>query len=121
MTGVPRNIDVLGIREDDVVYSVAKLFFAYGLGNGMSFPMSAGATTVLFGGRPTPDAVYDILAELKPTILCAVPTLFAAMVQAAAQAGRSLKEIEGVSSRLAELIQALVRETKQQSGDATTQ
>ena len=74
---------VLGIREDDVVYSVAKLFFAYGLGNGMSFPMSAGATTVLFGGRPTPDAVYGIMADQKPTILCAVPTLFAAMVQAA--------------------------------------
>ncbi|MEJ6390817.1 benzoate-CoA ligase family protein [Gymnodinialimonas ulvae] len=77
---------VLGIREDDVVYSVAKLFFAYGLGNGMSFPMSVGATTVLFGGRPTPDAVYRIMAELEPTILCAVPTLFAAMVQAAPSA-----------------------------------
>jgi 4-hydroxybenzoate-CoA ligase len=73
---------VLGICEEDVVYSVAKLFFAYGLGNGMSFPMSVGATAVLFGGRPTPDAVYAIMADLKPTILCAVPTLFAAMVQA---------------------------------------
>ncbi|WP_224813559.1 benzoate-CoA ligase family protein [Hasllibacter sp. MH4015] len=74
---------VLGIREDDVVYSVAKMFFAYGLGNAVSFPMSAGATTVLFAGRPTPDAVYDIMARHRPTILCAVPTLFAAMVQAA--------------------------------------
>lgn len=74
---------VLGIREDDVLYSVAKLFFAYGLGNGMSFPMSVGATAVLLGGRPTPDAVYAIMAELEPTLLCAVPTLFAAMVQAA--------------------------------------
>jgi 4-hydroxybenzoate-CoA ligase len=74
---------VLGIREDDVVYSVAKMFFAYGLGNALSFPMSVGATTVLFGGRPTPDAVFDIMASHKPSILCAVPTLFAAMVQAA--------------------------------------
>ncbi len=74
---------VLGIVEDDVVYSVAKMFFAYGLGNAVSFPMSVGATTVLFGGRPTPDAVYGILASHKPSILCAVPTLFAAMVQAA--------------------------------------
>lgn len=74
---------VLGIREDDVVYSVAKMFFAYGLGNAVSFPMSVGATTVLFGGRPTPDAVYEILASHRPSILCAVPTLFAAMVQAA--------------------------------------
>ena len=77
---------VLGIREDDIVYSVAKMFFAYGLGNAMSFPMAAGATTVLFGGRPTPDAVFDILATHSPTILCAVPTLFAAMVQAAPEA-----------------------------------
>ncbi|MBY4894748.1 benzoate-CoA ligase family protein [Rhodobacteraceae bacterium N5(2021)] len=74
---------VLGIREDDVVYSVAKMFFAYGLGNAVSFPQSVGATTVLFGGRPTPAAVYDIMARLEPSILCAVPTLFAAMVQAA--------------------------------------
>ena len=74
---------VLGIREDDIVYSVAKMFFAYGLGNAVSFPMSVGATTVLFGGRPTPDVVYDIMAAHRPTILCAVPTLFAAMVQAA--------------------------------------
>ncbi|GAB5448457.1 benzoate-CoA ligase family protein [Gymnodinialimonas sp.] len=74
---------VLGIREDDVVYSVAKMFFAYGLGNAVSFPQSVGATTLLFGGRPTPGAVYGIMAQHRPSILCAVPTLFAAMVQAA--------------------------------------
>lgn len=71
---------VLGIREDDVIFSAAKLFFAYGLGNGMSFPMSVGATAVLFNGRPTPDGVTDILAAQKPTIFCGVPTLYAAMV-----------------------------------------
>lgn len=72
--------EVLGIREDDIVYSVAKMFFAYGLGNAVSFPMSVGATTILYGGRPTPDAVFGILADHGPTVLCAVPTLFAAMV-----------------------------------------
>ena len=71
---------VLDIREDDVVYSAAKFFFAYGLGNAMSFPMSVGATTVIFAGRPTPDAVFDIMATQKPTIFCGVPTLFAALV-----------------------------------------
>lgn len=71
---------VLGIREDDTVYSVAKIFFAYGLGNAMTFPMSVGATTVLFNGRPTPDVVVDILAQEKPTIFCGVPTLYAATV-----------------------------------------
>ena len=72
---------VLGIREDDTVFSVAKLFFAYGLGNAMTFPMSVGATAVLFQGRPTPDGVADILAAEKPTIFCGVPTLYAALVQ----------------------------------------
>jgi 4-hydroxybenzoate-CoA ligase len=74
--------DVLGIKPDDVVYSVAKFFFAYGLGNAMSFPMSVGATTVIFAGRPTPDAVFDIMKVEKPTIFCGVPTLFAAVVAA---------------------------------------
>ena len=69
---------VLGIREDDVIFSVAKIFFAYGLGNAMSFPMSVGATTILFDGRPTPDVVVDILATEHPTLFCGVPTLFAA-------------------------------------------
>ncbi|WP_420569279.1 benzoate-CoA ligase family protein [Thalassovita sp.] len=71
---------VLGIQPDDVVYSVAKLFFAYGLGNAMTFPMSVGATTVLFSGRPTPDAAAGIMEAYKPTVFCGVPTLYAAMV-----------------------------------------
>ncbi len=71
---------VLGIRGDDTVFSVAKMFFAYGLGNAMSFPMSVGATTVLLGGRPTPGGVLEIMAEEKPTLFCGVPTLFAALV-----------------------------------------
>lgn len=71
---------VLGIKEQDVVYSVAKMFFAYGLGNAISFPMSVGATTLLFNGRPTPDSVVDIIKTHSPTIFCGVPTLYAAMV-----------------------------------------
>ncbi len=71
---------VLGIKETDTVFSAAKLFFAYGLGNGLSFPMSVGATTILFNGRPTPDTVSDILASEQPTIYCGVPTLYAALL-----------------------------------------
>ena len=73
---------VLGIREDDVVFSAAKLFFAYGLGNGLTFPMSVGATTVLLNARPTPDAVFDLLVKHQPTIFYGVPTLYAAMLAA---------------------------------------
>lgn len=71
---------VLGIREDDTIFSAAKLFFAYGLGNGMSFPLSVGATALLFNARPTPDSVTTILQEYRPTMFCGVPTLYAALV-----------------------------------------
>jgi 4-hydroxybenzoate-CoA ligase len=73
---------VLGIREDDVCFSAAKLFFAYGLGNAMSFPMSVGATTVLLPERPTPDAVFRTLEQHAPTLFFGVPTLYAAMLAA---------------------------------------
>lgn len=72
------GLQVLSVREDDVVFSAAKIFFAYGLGNAMTFPMSVGATTLLFSGRPTPDVVVDIITKERPTIYCGVPTLFAA-------------------------------------------
>jgi len=71
---------VLKLTEDDVVFSVAKLFFAYGLGNSMTFPMAAGASTVLFPDRPTPDAVLDIMRRHRPTLFCGVPTLYAALL-----------------------------------------
>jgi benzoate-CoA ligase len=71
---------VLGIREDDVVFSAAKLFFAYGLGNALSFPLAVGATAVLMAERPTPAAVFTRLQEHRPTIFYGVPTLFGALL-----------------------------------------
>ncbi len=71
---------VLGIRESDVVYSAAKLFFAYGLGNGLTFPMSVGATAVLLPGRPTPADVFGVLKKYQATIFYGVPTLYAALL-----------------------------------------
>lgn len=71
---------VLGIEPGDTVFSAAKIFFAYGLGNAMTFPMSVGATTVLYSGRPTPESVTNVLARMRPTVFCGVPTLYAAMV-----------------------------------------
>jgi benzoate-CoA ligase len=71
---------ILGIRESDVVFSAAKLFFAYGLGNALTFPLAVGATTVLMAQRPTPDAVFKRLVEKQPTIFYGVPTLYAALL-----------------------------------------
>src|SRR6185436_14717909 len=73
-------VPVLGIRESDVVFSAAKLFFAYGLGNSLTFPLAVGATTVLMAERPTPAAVFKRLVERKPTIFYGVPTLYAALL-----------------------------------------
>lgn len=72
--------EVLGIRETDTVFSVAKMFFAYGLGNAMTFPLSVGATTILLSARPTPDSVSAILEAYRPTVYCGVPTLYAALL-----------------------------------------
>jgi benzoate-CoA ligase len=70
----------LGVRETDIVYSAAKLFFAYGLGNALTFPLYAGATAVLMAERPTPAAVFQRLKQHRPTVFCGVPTLYAAML-----------------------------------------
>ncbi len=71
---------VLGIREDDVCLSAAKLFFAYGLGNALTFPMSVGATTILNSERPTPAVMFALMNKYHPTIFYGVPTLFSAML-----------------------------------------
>jgi benzoate-CoA ligase len=71
---------VAGLKESDVCYSVAKLFFAYGLGNAMTFPLSVGATTVLNGERPTPDGVAALLKQHPITVFFAVPTFYAAFL-----------------------------------------
>ncbi len=71
---------ILGMRDDDVVFSASKMFFAYGLGNAMSFPLHAGATAVLMAERPTPAAVMRAIALYQPTIFCGVPTLYTAIL-----------------------------------------
>src|SRR6202050_4754818 len=80
---------ILGITENDVCYSVAKLFFAYGLGNALTFPMSAGATTVLLPARPTPDLVADLLKKHGVTIFYAVPTFYAGFLASPAAPARA--------------------------------
>jgi benzoate-CoA ligase len=72
--------NVLALTENDVCFSAAKLFFAYGLGNALTFPLSAGATTILMAERPTPASVFERLVTQRPTVFYGVPTLYAAML-----------------------------------------
>jgi benzoate-CoA ligase len=71
---------VLNMTENDLCFSGSKLFHAYGMGNNMTFPYGVGASTVLFPGRPTPDAMFETLTRFHPTIFFSVPTAYAAML-----------------------------------------
>ncbi len=71
------GVEVLGITAADVHFSVPKLFFAYGLGNALTFPLWTGGQSVLFAGRPTPAAVFEHVRRFRPTVYYAVPTMFA--------------------------------------------
>jgi benzoate-CoA ligase len=77
---------VLRITERDVCYSTTKLFHAYGLGNGLSFPMSSGATAVLLKGRAAPDRIFEGVERFRPTLFFSVPALYAAMVKTSGRA-----------------------------------
>src|ERR1700683_2562127 len=76
---------VLGLRAEDRMFSVSKLYFAYGLGNGMYFPLFFGASTVLYPERPRPDRVAQLVEKYRPTIFYAVPTFYAALLRESEQ------------------------------------
>lgn len=74
--------DLLRLGESDRMLSAAKLFFAYGLGNALTFPLGVGASVILIEGRPTPDAVFEAMRKHQPTVFCGAPTGYAAMLAA---------------------------------------
>lgn len=76
------GVEALGLREHDRCFSAAKLFFAYGMGNGMTFPLWVGGTTVLLEGRPTPATTLETVRRFQPTVYFGVPTLYAAQLRA---------------------------------------
>ena len=80
---------VLGLRADDVTFSTSKLFFAYGLGNGMYFPFALGASTLLNPKRATAAYMIEMVSRCRPTIFFSVPTFYAAILREAETAGRA--------------------------------
>jgi benzoate-CoA ligase family protein len=76
------GVDVFGLREQDICYSEAKLFFAYGLGNNMTFPLWVGATAVLNDQRPGPASSFPLIQRFRPSVYFSVPTLYAAYLEA---------------------------------------
>lgn len=84
---------VLKLTENDIVYSVPKIFFAYGFGNAVTFPFSVGAAVVLASGRPEPGPIYDVIEEHKPTVFFGLPTLYNALVAHEGSADRDLSSV----------------------------
>ena len=86
-------VDTLGVTADDTHYSAAKLFFAYGLGNAMTFPLWTGGTAVLSAERPTPASTFATIEAFRPTVYYGVPTLYAAQLQALESASPDLSSV----------------------------
>jgi acetyl-CoA synthetase len=73
---------LLELSEDDICFSVPKIFFAYGLGNSITFPFAAGASSVLLPGQPKPAAIFDAIVRYRPTVFFGLPTLYTALTSA---------------------------------------
>jgi benzoate-CoA ligase family protein len=107
---------VLGIREDDVIFSAAKLFFAYGLGNAMTFPLWAGATSVLLDARPTPQNTLETIERFRPTVYFGVPTLYASQLQALQASNPDLSSVRLCVSAGEPLPAEIFRRWKERTG-----
>jgi acetyl-CoA synthetase len=84
---------VLGLGADDCCFSIPKIYFAYGFGNSISFPFSAGASALLLSGRPTPARIYEQVARHRPTILFGLPTLYTALIKDVSSADADLSSV----------------------------
>ena len=110
------GVRALGVREDDVSYSAGKLFFAYGLGNSMTFPLWTGSTAVLDDRRPTPDTTFETIETFKPTLYFGAPTLYAAQLAALEKKPRDFSSIRACVSAAEALPADIFRRWKEKTG-----
>jgi benzoate-CoA ligase family protein len=110
------GVRVLGVSENDVSFSSAKLFFAYGLGNAMTFPLWTGSTAVLDDRRPTPDTTFETIEKFRPTLYFGVPTLYAALLMALDALPRKLDSIRACVSAGEPLPADIFRRWKEKAG-----
>lgn len=110
------GVRVLGVTEQDICYSAAKLFFAYGQGNAMTFPLWVGGTAILDDRRPTPDTTFENIEAFKPTIYYGVPTLYAAQLAALETGKRDFSSVRACVSAGEALPADLFRRWKEKTG-----
>src|SRR3954464_15619738 len=112
------GVRVLGVGENDVSYSSAKLFFAYGLGNAMTFPLWTGSMAILDDRRPTPDITFENIEKFKPTLYYGVPSLYAPLLVALDAKPRKLDSIRACVSAAEDRTAEIFRRWKDQTGTA---
>lgn len=110
------GVRVLGVTEQDICYSAAKLFFAYGHGNAMTFPLWVGGTAVLDDRRPTPDTTFENIETFRATIYYGVPTLYAAQLAALEGGKRDFSSVRACVSAGEALPADLFRRWKEKTG-----
>jgi benzoate-CoA ligase family protein len=110
------GVRVLGVTENDVSFSAAKLFFAYGLGNGMTFPLWTGGTAILDERRPTPDTTFETIERFKPTLYYGVPALYAGQLVALERGARDLSSVRACVSAGEALPAEIFRRWKDKTG-----
>ncbi|HLG69341.1 MAG TPA: benzoate-CoA ligase family protein [Chloroflexota bacterium] len=108
--------EVLHIGPEDRILSVAKLFFAYGLGNALTFPFRFGATSILHPGRPDPASIFEVIEREKPTVFCGVPTSFAAMLAGDEEHHHDLSSVRIATSAGEALPAAIYQRWKERFG-----
>jgi benzoate-CoA ligase family protein len=96
---------LLALTEDDICFSVPKIFFAYGLGNSLTFPFAAGASSVLLPGQPKPAAIFDAVARYRPTVFFGLPTLYTALTSSSEAGTADLSSLR-LSVSAAEVLSA---------------
>jgi len=110
------GVHVLGVSENDVSFSSAKLFFAYGLGNAMTFPLWTGSTAVLDDRRPTPDTTFETIERFRPTLYYGVPALYAPLLVALDARPRRFNSIRACVSAAEPLPADIFRRWKEHTG-----
>ena len=110
------GVRALGVREDDVGYSVGKLYFAYGLGNAMTFPLWTGGTAVLDDRRPTPETAFETIEKFRPTLYYSAPTMYAAQLAVYDTKPRDVSSLRACVSAAEALPAEIFRRWKEKTG-----
>jgi benzoate-CoA ligase len=107
---------IFNMNSDDIVYSTSKLFFSYGLGNALYYPLRVGAAAVLSPVRPDPQVVFDLVKKYRPTVFCSVPTSYTAMLQAAGKGEADFSSVRVATSAGETLPEVIFHRWKERFG-----